>query len=221
MAGLAADCIRVVFRILYNHFSHAIIDRKLASFAGEDFMEIQAERVCLRKIELSDGQALLEAMDCPKIHQMHSYGFTDIEHVESYIRVLLKEYEAGKYRTLAVAGKESNRLTGLMTIDILSIFSRAEISYWIRQQDWNRGYATESVKAVVKYGFENLTLNRIQALTSNPVSERVLEKSGMTCEGTLRQYVGMKGVYWDCKMYSILRSDYDRQAGVQPVNGEE
>lgn len=38
-------------------------------------MEILAERVWLRKIELSDGQALLEAMDCPKIHQIHGYDY--------------------------------------------------------------------------------------------------------------------------------------------------
>ena len=45
-------------------------------------------------------------------------------------------------------------------------------------------------------------------MTSNPASEKVLVKAGMTYEGTLRQYFGMKGIYWDVKMYSILQSDY-------------
>lgn len=187
---------------------HDPVRIRRAFITGEDIMEILSERVRIREIKLSDGQALLEAMECSEIHQMHNYGFTSIEHVESYIRVLLKEYEAGKFRTLAVADKENNQLIGLITLDVLDLFSRAEISYWIRQEKWNRGYGTESVKAIIKYGFESLGMNRIQAITSNPASERVFNKAGMAYEGTLRQYVGMKGVYWDCKMYSILQNDY-------------
>ena len=47
--------------------------------------------------------------------------------------------------------------------------------------------------------------------TDNPVSGRVLEKAGMSYEGTLRQYIGMGNVFFDCKMYAILKSDFDAQ----------
>lgn len=70
------------------------------------------------------------------------------------------------------------------------------------------GYATETVKAIIKYSFDDLSLNRVQALTSNPASERVLTKAGMVYEGTLRQYFRMGNISWDVKMYAILREDF-------------
>lgn len=172
-------------------------------------MEIQTERLCLRPVKQSDAQDVLSAMKCPEIHQMHSFGFTDLEKVRGYIGVLEREYGAGKFRTLAAAQKGTDRLLGLMTIDVLEKFARAELSYWISQEHWNRGYGTESVKAAMRCGFQTLALNRIQALTSNPASERVLQKAGMIYEGTLRQYYGMNGSFWDCKMFSALREDFD------------
>jgi ribosomal-protein-alanine N-acetyltransferase len=68
---------------------------------------------------------------------------------------------------------------------------------------------TEAVSAIIDYGFNNLNLNRIQAMhfSGNDASGRVLIKAGMTYEGTLRQYVGTGNINYDCLMYSMLRSD--------------
>lgn len=170
-------------------------------------MLIQTERLLIRPVEMADGAVLLNAMACPQVHQMHSYGFTSLEKVDSYIGVLLREYLSGKYRTFAMADKNTNRLLGLITLDIVEMFSRAELSYWIDKDYRNMGYTTEALKGVIEYCFGALSINRIQAMTSNPVSERVLEKSGMTYEGTLRQYFGMNDTYWDVKIFSILKSD--------------
>lgn len=171
-------------------------------------MKIQTTRLIIRKFEPADDLPVLHAMECPEIHLMYSNGFTDVEKVQSYLAVLFKEYESGKYRTLAIAEKNTNELIGSITLDVVDMFSRVELSYWINRDYWNAGYATETVKAVIGHCFTSLTLNRIQAMTSNPASERVLIKAGMTFEGTLRQYVGMNGIYWDCKMYSILKGDF-------------
>jgi ribosomal-protein-alanine N-acetyltransferase len=172
-------------------------------------MKIQTSRLSIRQIEMTDDEYIFKAMECPQIHQMHSNGFITVEKVKSYIEVLLKEYQSGKYRTLAIAEKNTNKLIGSLTLDVYRNFSRAEISYWIDKNYRNIGYATETVKAMIEYCFTFLSLNRIQAMTSNPASERVLEKAGMIYEGTLRQYFGMKNTFWDCKMYSLLRSDFN------------
>lgn len=171
-------------------------------------MEIQTTRLIIRKIEMADASSILEAMECPEVHQMHSNGFTNIEKVQSYIDVLSKEYNSEKYRTLAIAEKSTNQLIGLITLDVMSVFSRVEYCYWVNKKYRKIGYATETIIAMNEYCFNSLDVNRIQAMTSNPASEKVLEKSGMIYEGTLRQYFGMNGVYWDVKMYSILHSDF-------------
>lgn len=171
-------------------------------------MVLETKNLIIRQFEKTDDADLLEAMECPLVHQMYSNGFTAIDKVQGYIQLLLQEYQSGKVRTLAVAEKSSNKLIGSITLDVLEFFARAEISYWINKSYRNMGYATEVVKAITAYCFDALSLNRVQALTSNPASERVLKKSGMIYEGTLRQYFKFGDTSWDVKMYAILKEDY-------------
>lgn len=172
-------------------------------------MILETESLLIRQLEKTDDVALLEAMECPQVHQMHSNGFTTIDKVQSYIQLLLQEYQSGKVRTLAIAEKSTNKLIGSITLDVLEIFARAEISYWINKNYRNMGYATETVKALIEYSFDGLSLNRVHALTSNPASERVLAKAGMICEGTLKQYFKMGNIFWDVKMYAILKENFN------------
>jgi len=68
----------------------------------------------------------------------------------------------------------------------------------------------EAVCVVIRFGFEGLGLNRIQARCKvvNVGSARVMEKAGMAFEGVLREYSFSKGEYLDLKMYSILRREW-------------
>ena len=64
---------------------------------------------------------------------------------------------------------------------------------------------------MVRYGFEELGLNRIEArhMTRNPASGRVMAKAGMKLEGTLRQQVLKWDSFEDLVIYGILASDLD------------
>lgn len=63
----------------------------------------------------------------------------------------------------------------------------AEIGYWLGEEFWNRGIATEAVNAVTAYGFQTLEMVRIHAevFMWNTASMRVLEKAGFVKEGVL------------------------------------
>jgi ribosomal-protein-alanine N-acetyltransferase len=162
-------------------------------------------KIILRQVTMNDDEKKFEAMSCPEVHAMHSNGFTNISDVRRYIPVLINEYQNSNFRTLAIAEKNSNELCGTITIDIHKFFSRAELGYWISIPHRNKDYASEAVRAVINYGFSELSLKRIQAGHSinKPASGRVLEKAGMTYEGTLRQYNGIS----DEKIYSVIESD--------------
>ncbi len=170
-------------------------------------MELQSVRLAIRPFVPTDDKRMLEAMTCPDVHQMHSDGFLDIEAVRRYLRLLTDEYQSGMFRTLAITERECSTLIGAITLDRMPQFARVELSYWIHPAQRNRGYATEAVTAMIHRCFQMANCNRIQAMTANPASARVLEKSGMRYEGTLRQYVGINGVFRDMAMYAILRSD--------------
>ena len=176
-------------------------------------MIIETNRLIIRKILSTDDVAIMNAVKCPAIHLMYGNQFVSINDVQKYIQVLINEYEADNYRTMAIADKDTNTLIGSVTLEKDKVFPRAEISYWIADSYRNMGYATEAVKEVIVYGFTNMPLNRIQAMhfPDNTASGRVLEKAGMQFEGTLRQYVGMGEIHLDCMMYSILKKDLVRK----------
>ncbi len=68
---------------------------------------------------------------------------------------------------------------------------------------------TEAVELGVKFGFEQLKLNRIEAkvFTHNIGSCRVLEKCGFSLDGQLRQSIKRGTRYYDELVYSLLKKD--------------
>jgi ribosomal-protein-alanine N-acetyltransferase len=87
---------------------------------------------------------------------------------------------------------------------------KAEIGYRLMKEYWNRGIITECIRTLVKYGFEKLNYNRIEALldTRNRGCRRVLEKNQFVYEGTLRQYEFEHGEYIDMEIWSLLKNEY-------------
>lgn len=78
------------------------------------------------------------------------------------------------------------------------------------QDYWGKGIMSEAAKEVISFGFHNLDLVRIQARcdVENIASARVMEKIGMTYEGTQRKVMFVKGRHRYLKMYSILRDEF-------------
>jgi RimJ/RimL family protein N-acetyltransferase len=86
----------------------------------------------------------------------------------------------------------------------------AELGYWLGQEYWGRGIASAAVPVVVSHAFEDFDLLRIFAYVfqGNVASEKVLEKAGFLCEGTLRQSVYKQGRVLDQKLYAVLRDEW-------------
>ncbi|AEN88788.1 GNAT family N-acetyltransferase [Priestia megaterium] len=82
----------------------------------------------------------------------------------------------------------------------------AFIGYFLDQHHNGKGYATEAVKALVCYAFEELHLHRIEAgvMPRNVPSQRVLEKAGFHREGIARKNVNINGVWEDHQVLAIL-----------------
>ncbi len=106
--------------------------------------------------------------------------------------------------------REDGVLVGAMGIDVEETHERAELGYWVGAPYWGRGYATEAAVAVLRYGFDELGLNRIYAyhFANNPASGRVMQKIGMTYEGRRRQHTLKWGEFLDNEAYGILRREW-------------
>jgi RimJ/RimL family protein N-acetyltransferase len=86
----------------------------------------------------------------------------------------------------------------------------ASMGYCLHDGAWGNGYATEAARALLKWAFQTLELNRVQAETDtrNAASARVLEKLGFVREGTLREDCVVNGEVSDSWVYGLLRREW-------------
>jgi RimJ/RimL family protein N-acetyltransferase len=87
-----------------------------------------------------------------------------------------------------------------------------EIGYWLAEEFWGMGIATEAVRRMTEYGFTVRHLRKLYAtvLAPNGASMRVLEKCGYRCEGILQAEVQKHGTYFDLHHYSALNKHSSR-----------
>jgi ribosomal-protein-alanine N-acetyltransferase len=89
---------------------------------------------------------------------------------------------------------------------------RAEIGYSITDERYlNKGYMTEANRAIIKFGFEQMGLNRIEAFAgpNNIASLKILRSLGFTEEGKLREHYFKDNRMEDSVCFGLLKREYD------------
>ena len=82
-----------------------------------------------------------------------------------------------------------------------------EIGYWVPEDHWGKGIATEALRQMTEYGFKSANLRKMFApvLAPNVASMRVLEKCGYQREGILKGEVQKGGIYFDSHRFARHR----------------
>jgi [ribosomal protein S5]-alanine N-acetyltransferase len=94
-------------------------------------------------------------------------------------------------------------------------FQNGYVGYWIDRGKAGSGYMPESVAVVLRYGFEELRLHRLQIaiIPRNRNSRRVVEKLRLREEGVALRYLEINGVWEDHVRYAITAEEWtDRRA---------
>lgn len=83
---------------------------------------------------------------------------------------------------------------------------QAEIGYWIGEEYWNKGIATEALRKMTDYSFSQLPFKKLFApvLSPNKVSMRILEKNAYELEGVLKSEVNKNTRYYDIYHYAKI-----------------
>lgn len=101
------------------------------------------------------------------------------------------------------------QLAGVIGLSVQGDIYRhaAELGYWIGEQYWNKGIASQAVQLLVQYGFEKLNLIRIYSsvFEHNKASQKVLEKNGFTLEAVLKKGYIKNDVIGDEYRYALLK----------------
>jgi|SoiMethySBSTD1v2_1073268.scaffolds.fasta_scaffold78088_2 RimJ/RimL family protein N-acetyltransferase len=86
--------------------------------------------------------------------------------------------------------RDSGDFVGWFALKYIPGTAEVEVGYRLRYGAWGRGFATEGARELVRYGFDDLGLQRIVGVThpDNEASQRVLQKIGLTDIGWGRYY---------------------------------
>jgi ribosomal-protein-alanine N-acetyltransferase len=109
----------------------------------------------------------------------------DLERTAEFLR-WVEEYEnTNGYCRWKVVNKSDGKILGSCGFALLEESKEVDLGYLLRRDAWGNGFATEAVRACMRYGFRNLKFREIIAMTGleNITSRRVLEKAGFIVRG--------------------------------------
>ncbi len=175
---------------------------------------LRTTRLTLRPFKLSDAKSVQQKAGRKEIAKTtlnipHPYPDGA---AEQWISTHQLKFRSGDEIVYAIILKESGELIGAVGLTVKKRFKRAELGYWIDNDYWGMGYATEASKALLNYGFNTYGLHKIIAehITRNPASGKVMKKLGMTKEGFFKKHVFKGNKYEDFVMYGVLKTEWNK-----------
>lgn len=176
--------------------------------------KINTNRLLLRAMSVKDAVDMYEYAGLPKVTEYLLWAPHDnLKYTKNYLKSVESSYKKGEFFDWGIELIQTGKLIGTCGIANMDLpNSTAEIGYVINPAFWGKGYASEALKAVISYCFENLNFNRVEAkyLLGNNASRRVMEKCGMRFEGIKRDGLFVKDGYKSVGTCAILQSDYRR-----------
>ena len=174
---------------------------------------IETEHLILRQFLYTDADAMLEYwISDSAVQSMYSEPVYQTKaEVEELLDKWIGSYQKEDYYRWAVIHKESGKSIGQIAFFLIDNKNHfGEIEYCISRLFQRKGYCTEAVKAILKYGFSNINFHKIQVChkENNLASKGVIQKCGFIYEGTLRDFFYTDGKYINRLYYSMLKSEW-------------
>lgn len=173
-------------------------------------MYLETKRLILRKFEEADFERLFLLDSNPEV--MKYVGMPTLSKAEEskeVVKMIMKQYEDNGLGRLAVIEKESELLIGwsglkLNTSEVNGYENFYELGYRFLPETWGKGYATESGKASLDYGFNDLKAEIIYAYAhcENTASNHILTKLGFEKTGEFTEPDGI------CFWYELNVKNY-------------
>lgn len=168
---------------------------------------LETTRLRLRPLALSDAPALHPLFADPKV--MRYWSDPPSEGLAETGRRLSKRLEKHTGHALDLALEHAGVFVGT-----ISLFNNRdgvmEIGYLLAADLWGQGYASEACRAVLRFGFQEWDVHRVEAQLhpKNRPSARLLKRLGFKKEGYLRENFHKAGEYEDTLFMGLLRREW-------------
>ncbi|BBH24735.1 N-acetyltransferase [Paenibacillus baekrokdamisoli] len=178
----------------------------------KQFPVLESERLVLRQLKQEDSKELFQYFSKDEVTEYYDLeSFKEIKQAEELIQSWNRKFESNQGIRWGISLKSEDRIIGTCGYhNWLKEHYKAEIGYELNPEFWLKGIMTEAIKEIIKFGFNELELNRIEAFIDpgNISSRKLLVKTGLREEGLLKEYFFEKNQFVDAAIFAILRKDY-------------
>jgi RimJ/RimL family protein N-acetyltransferase len=158
--------------------------------------EILTERLVLRPPSEADAEEMFRryAYDPQVCRYLSWTPHQSVSDTVTYLRQASTEHSKGQVDRYLIWSRGSGQLLGSVGGTFQGTY--VQFGYCLALDSWGYGYATEAAHAYVDAVMNDPSIWRIQAYcdTENRASAHVLNKIGLTYEGTLRRYLVMPNI---------------------------
>ncbi|MCH8155497.1 MAG: GNAT family N-acetyltransferase [Proteobacteria bacterium] len=165
--------------------------------------EFVTERLRLRGWRRDDAPALAAMNADPEVMRYIGSGAKLYAEALERAESLVRERPGDGLGLWAIEESATGVFHGWAGLIPLDDTEEIELAYRLAKSSWGRGIATEAARPLLAYGFDELRLARIAAVTDpeNRASRRVLDKLGFLYQG-LRSAYGVEG----CCYYTLAEA---------------
>ncbi len=182
--------------------------------------KIETERLIIRCYEPADAKMLLDAITISVEHLLPWMPWAKdepapIEDVINRLRYFRGQFDLGNDYIYGIFNKSEDELIGGTGLHTRIGKGAAEIGYWISAKHINNGYATETVRALTKVGFEIEQHSRIEihCAPDNIRSMVIPQKLGYVHEATLKKRtVDTDGNPRDTMIWTMFADGYENSS---------
>lgn len=175
--------------------------------------EVETDRLRLRSFRPGDLADLHLVFGDAEVMRYISGGKTrSLEETEIGLGRTIEGWQSRGFGFWAVTLKGSDKVIGYCGFMLLEGTPEIELAYGLAKSHWGSGFATEVARACLRYGLEEMKMERIVAVVNpaNLASQRVLEKLGMRYTKDVHHYDA------DLMYYEISSAEY-RDFQPEPV----
>jgi [ribosomal protein S5]-alanine N-acetyltransferase len=178
-------------------------------FSFLPFKNLESERLLLRQITADDVKEVYELRSNPETMKYIPRPLaTNYDDALAHIKLINDKIVTNEGINWAVTLKGSDKLLGVVGHYRIQWHNfRSEIGYMFLPECHGKGIATEVIKLLIDYGFDEMNMHSLEAVIApeNGASARVLEKNGFVKEAHILENEFYEGKFLDTVIYSLLK----------------
>ena len=179
---------------------------------------IPTKSLTLRFLSEADLPAVYDIFSHPEVMRYWSYPpWTDRSQAQQWLIKVQEGYRTRNDLQFGIERRADSVLLGTCTLFQFHVASRrAEIGYALGRPYWGSGYMHNALQALLRYAFQTLELNRLEADIDprNMASANTLERLGFQKEGYLRERWIVNDEISDTCLYGLLRREWQEHSSV-------